>query len=443
MKRERILPEAPTGTAATIGYRYSLTLLTTIYLFNFVDRQVVNIVAEPIKTEFGLADWQLGAMTGLSFAVLYTLCGFPFARWAERGDRSRIISIAVVSWSIMTTLCGIAQNFTQFLLARIGVGLGEAGCTPPAHSLISDIVPVARRASALALYSMGAPMGQLLGMAMGGFVAAQWGWRAVFFVAGIPGLALALLALFTLPEPRRAAVRDLASAGVEPEGFWRILRLFLTNRSFMLVCAGGAAASFVFYGLSSFYASFFLRNHTLQLNDAAQNMGLQPIGFLGLALGLSGGVAGIGGAIIGGRVADAWARRNDAAHVLLPALCTSLAAPLLFAAMFVPGIWASIVLIAAASALNSSWTGAAYAAALGLAPARSRATASALMMFVFNIVGLGLGPLCVGLLSDAFAPSLGAGGGLRLGMACGTLAGLGAAACFWAARKRLHVDAMA
>ncbi|HEX8420497.1 MAG TPA: MFS transporter [Sphingomonas sp.] len=442
MAREDASPEVMDEAPSASRYGYSIALLTTIYLFNFVDRQIVNIVAEPIKREFGLADWQLGAMTGLSFAILYTLCGFPVARLAERGDRSRLIALAVVGWSLFTALCGLAQTFTQFVLARIGVGLGEAGCTPPAHSLISDIVPQAKRASALALYSMGAPMGQLVGMAMGGFAAAEWGWRSVFFIAGAPGVLLAVLAILTLPEPRRAHGHNAATRD-EPEPFWRVLRLFLTNRSFMLVAGGGAAASFVFYGLGAFYASFFLRNHAGQLAQAAAGMGVEPIGFLGLALGLSSGIAGVAGAVVGGRVADAWAARNGSAYVLLPALCSAVAAPLLLAAMFVPGLYPSIALIALASALNSAWNGAAYAAALGLAPPRSRATASALMLFVFNIVGLGLGPLCVGLLSDAFAPSLGTGGGLRVGMAGATAAGLVAAACFWAARGRLQRDRIA
>ncbi len=440
MARERISPEGGSPAATRPSYRYSIALMTGIYIFNFLDRQIVNIVAEPIKAEFQLSDWQLGALTGLSFAVLYTLCGFPFARWAERGDRPRIIAIAVISWSIMTALCGLAQSFTQFALARIGVGIGEAGCTPPAHSLITDIVPVAKRASALALYSMGAPIGQLLGMAMGGFVAAQWGWRSVFFVAGPPGLILALCALFTLPEPRRK--NDIGNH-IDSEttlGFWPTMRGFVSNRSFMLVAAGGAAASFVFYGLGSFYASFFLRNHTSELQVAAASFGLRPIGFLGLSLGLFGGVAGIAGALSGGRIADAWSARNNAAHVLLPALCTAIATPLLFAAMFVSSLWAAMALIAAASALNSAWTGAAYAAALGLAPVRSRATASALLMFLFNIIGLGLGPLCVGLISDAFAPRLGIGGGLRIAMACAATSGLIASVCFWTARHRLSAD---
>lgn len=431
-----------TAQPARKSYRYPLGLLTVIYLLNFVDRQLVTIVAEPIKREFALADWQVGAMSGLSFAILYAIAGFPLAQMAGRGDRARIITVAVLVWSGFTALCGFAQTAVQFVLARIGVGVGEAGCTPPAHSLIAEIVPRERRASALAIYSMGAPLGQLLGMAMGGIVAAQWGWRAVFFIAGAPGVLLALLAFFTLAEPRRAAAAP--SATIEhPEAvahFWPTIRTLITNRSFMLVAFGGAAASFVFYGLGAFYASFFLRNHAGELQRIAYGLGMRPLGFLGVALGIGGGVAGVLGAIVGGRVTDAWGRRSDAANVLMPVVCATVAAPLLFAAMLVGGLWPSIALIAVASALNSAWVGGAYAAALGLVAAPSRAIASALMMFVFNLIGLGLGPLFVGLLSDLFAGTLGAGEGLRWGMACATLGGFVAAGLFWAARTSLGRD---
>ena len=428
------------GKATTGGYRYAVGLLTVIYILNFVDRQLVTIVAEPIKREFDLADWQVGTMTGLSFAVLYTIAGFPLARMAERGDRSRIITFAVLVWSLFTALCGLAQTAWQFVAARIGVGLGEAGCTPPAHSLITEIVPRDRRASALALYSMGAPLGGLIGMAMGGIVAAQWGWRSVFLIAGAPGLILAALAFMTLAEPRRRAAKPVTQSTESTARFWPTIRTLVTNRSFLLIALGGAAASFVFYGLGAFYASFFLRNHAAELQSLADQTGMKPLGFLGVALGVSSGVAGVVGAIVGGRATDAWGRRNPAANVLMPALCTSIAAPLLFAAMLVDGMAPAMALIAAASALNSAWVGGAYAAALGLVPPQSRATASALMMFVFNLIGLGLGPLCVGLFSDAFAPSLGIGAGLRWAMACVTLGGFVASALFRATRTSLVRD---
>jgi len=218
---ESVAPESPPDAIPLVsdGYRrYALTLLLVIYTLNFLDRQVVNILAEPIKKDLGLHDWQLGMMTGLAFALFYTVLGLPIARLgiarlAERANRAWIISGAIAAWSGFTLLCGFAQNFPQLILARIGVGVGEAGCTPPAHSLITDYVPRDRRASAIAFYSIGTPLGSLLGMAMGGVVADAWGWRAAFLVAGAPGLLMAALALLTLKEPRKAAIKGAPHAG--------------------------------------------------------------------------------------------------------------------------------------------------------------------------------------------------------------------------------------
>ncbi|MDZ4373705.1 MAG: MFS transporter [Phenylobacterium sp.] len=199
-------PAIPTegATPFSKGYtRYAMWLLLGIYIINFLDRQVINILAEPIKEELQLADWQLGLMSGLAFAIFYTVLGIPIARLAERKNRPIIIGSAVAVWSGFTALCATATNFWQLIFYRIGVGVGEAGCTPPAHSLISDYVPKEKRASALAFYSMGTPIGGLLGLVMGGLVADAYGWRAAFLVAGVPGLIFAALAIFTLKEPRR------------------------------------------------------------------------------------------------------------------------------------------------------------------------------------------------------------------------------------------------
>ena len=186
--------------------RYAMFLLLGIYIVNFLDRSVVNILAEPIKQELHLADWQLGMMSGLAFALFYTVLGIPIARLAERSNRPIIIGTATAVWSGFTMLSGTASSFIQLIAYRIGVGVGEAGCTPPAHSLIADYVPKERRASALAFYSMGTPLGGLLGLVMGGLVADAYGWRAAFLVAGLPGIVFALLTWFTLKEPRKAAI---------------------------------------------------------------------------------------------------------------------------------------------------------------------------------------------------------------------------------------------
>lgn len=431
--------DAVTGAGADASapsYRYPLALLTTIYVFNFVDRQVVNIVAEPIKREFGLADWQLGSLTGLAFAVLYTLAGFPIARLAERGDRARIIGAAVIAWSGFTALCGLAGSFVQLLAARIGVGLGEAGCTPAAHSLIADIVPREKRASALAIYTMGAPIGGVIGLVGGGFIAAQWGWRAVFFVAAAPGVVLMLLALFTLPEPRRGL--QVAAAPSPP--FRETVGLLLRKRSFVLLATGGSAASFFYYGLNAFFPSFILRNHAAALESHAATLGIGPPALLGLILGVGGGVGGVAGAVMGGRLGDAWAKRDAGGNAALAALGASLSVPVLIAGLLAPSLWLSAGLIALGAAIYAGWVGSFYAATLGLVPPQSRATASALMLFIINLVGIGLGPLCVGLLSDRLALRLGDADGLRWAMVAIATVGIIAGVTFRAARAPLRRD---
>ena len=422
------------------SYGYPLALLTTIYVFNFVDRQIVTIVAEPIKTEFALADWQLGLLTGLAFALLYTLAGFPIARLAERGNRPRIIATAVLAWSGFTAACGLAGSFVQLLAARIGVGLGEAGCTPAAHSLIADLVTREKRASALAIYTMGAPIGGVIGLIVGGFVAAQWGWRSVFFVAASPGALLALLAWLTLPEPRRLA----QAATLQPARPMRsTVAGLLNNSAFRRLAIGGSAASFFYYGLNAFYPSFYFRAHAAELGARAAALGLGPAALLGLILGVGGGIGGITGAVLGGRLGDTWARSGAGGYAALPALGTALSVPVLLIALLVPSLWLSAALVGLGAAIYAGWVGSFYAGLLGLVVPQSRATASALMLFIINLVGIGLGPLSVGLLSDVLSARLGPAEGLRWAMVATAMVGLIACAAFMAAREPLRQSTLA
>jgi predicted MFS family arabinose efflux permease len=244
-------PEAPAAVALPLpgrAYRsYALGLLMLIYVVNFVDRQVVSILADLIKQDLKLADWQLGLMTGLAFAVLYTVLGLPIARIAERGDRPLIIAVAVAVWSGFTALSGMAQTFTHLVLARIGVGVGEAGCTPPALSLIADTVPKAQRASAVSVYMLGAPVGSLLGLALGGLIADAFGWRMAFVIVGLPGLLLAAIAALTLREPRRGRpVVARADDGVP--SFREALTELRGKRTYWRVVGGVTIKSFASYG---------------------------------------------------------------------------------------------------------------------------------------------------------------------------------------------------
>lgn len=314
-------PPPSAAPVARVATSASMWLLLAIYILNFLDRQVVNILAEPIKQDLGLDDRQLGMLTGLSFALFYTVLGIPIARLAERANRVWIISGATALWSLFTVACGLAANFPQLLLARVGVGIGEAGLSPPAHSLITDYTPRERRASALAFYSLGIPLGSLMGLALGGLVADAYGWRTAFFVAGAPGLLLAVLALVVLKEPRRG----LPVAAADTPSLREALKELGGKPSFWLISVAASLGSFVSYGSIAFFGSFYARNHGAELAGVAASLGLGVAGFLGLALGIVIGVSGGLGTWTGGQIADRWSRRHGGAYAYTAAIGVVLA----------------------------------------------------------------------------------------------------------------------
>lgn len=436
---------APGVRAISAGYRrYAMTMLLIVYILNFVDRQVINILAEPIKNELGLLDWQIGAMSGLAFAVFYTILGLPIARMAETGDRPRIIAAALAVWSGFTALCGLAQNFWQLILARIGVGIGEAGCTPPAHSLITDYVPREKRASALAFYSMGTPLGGLVGMALGGIVADAWGWRMAFIVCGLPGIVLAIVVALTLVEPRvKQVAADVRAAGARTSVTFReALRALSKKRTFWLIAFAAAVKAFIGYGHAPFTASFFFRNHAEEIARLASMVGLQSAGFLGLALGVVGGLGGALGAWLGGQIADRYGHRDNRAYVSVPAVAALVTIPVYIVAITLPTATSAIGLLTFNAILGTLWYGPVYATAQSIAPAHMRATASAIMLFVINLIGLGLGPLAVGALSDLLAIEYGLGKaeGVRWALILSAAVGVAAAVLFWLARDTIRQE---
>jgi MFS transporter, Spinster family, sphingosine-1-phosphate transporter len=373
------------------GYvRYALWMLLIIYTLNFLDRGIINILAGPIKKDLGISDAQLGLLMGIAFAFFYTILGLPIARFAERGNRAGIISVSVIIWSAFTALSGAAQNFTHLLLARIGVGVGEAGCTPPAHSLISDYVPAEKRASAIAFYSLGVPIGSALGLIIGANVAEEHGWRAAFVLVGLPGVLLGLLALFTLKEPRKLGLVTLPKPGTSPN--FDVTLAELTNRkSYWYVVGAATTISFLSYGKSAFIPVMLTRVH---------DIGLKEVGTL---LALTGIVAGVMGTMIGGWIADRAAKTDVRAYMTVPMIAFLGSTPFFLWAMFADNAYLAIGLYMIPALLNSVWYGPVYAAIQGLVGPQSRATAVALMLFVLNMVGLGIGPFAVGFLSDVLA----------------------------------------
>ncbi len=380
--------EPTTPAALTPAYVTSaLWLLLIIYILNFLDRSIVGILAEEIRRDLSLDDWQIGIMTGLAFAFFYTVLGIPIARLADRSDRVKIISVSLAVWSGFTALCGLAQNFTQMLLGRIGVGVGEAGCTPAAHSLISDYVPAERRARAIAFYGLGVPAGSLLGAVLGGVIADVWGWRTAFYVAGLPGVGLAILTWYWLKEPRRTIGFPVAKPKGEG-GVVTTIKALLTSRAYVFVTLAAASAAFVGYGQGAFTPAFFQRVH-----------GMSP-GEVGIWLGISSGVGGLLGTWLGGYFADKYGAKNPAAFLYVPAIGMAIAS-----VSFTPGYlsdsWqTALMLIWIPGVLNSLWYGPAFATVQRVVPPDQRAMAVAITLFVINMVGLGIGPLFAGLLSD-------------------------------------------
>ncbi|HKX80452.1 MAG TPA: MFS transporter [Novosphingobium sp.] len=436
-------PEPLTGLYNT----YAMTLLLSLYMVNFLDRQVVNILAEPIKRDLGLADWQLGLLTGLSFALLYSILGIPIAWLAERRSRPVIIGMSATIWSVFTIVCAFTQNFAQLVLARVGVGVGEAGCTPAAQSLIMDYAKPEKRSSALAYYGIGAPLGGLLGMAFGGLVADAYGWRTAFLIAGLPGLALGALAAFTLREPRRKLAVHPQQAKSEAAGFRETLRALVGRPAYVRWVLGVTMMSVVVYGMPSFFGSFYLRNHGPALENlartvgAATGMNLGAIGVLGLSLGLIMGAAGVSGMWLGGQLADRYGRGEPRRYLRGVIMATALGVPLMVGVLTAPTLGLSFVFLAAKGFVWSVWYGPAYAAGFSVVPRNMRAVSSALALFVNNLIGAGLAPVAVGVVSDLIGAHMGAAEGLRWSMALFSLCGFISSAIFYTASRSIEAEA--
>lgn len=421
-------PAVREKTAVPTGVRTTLWILLVVYIFNFIDRQIVNILAEPIARDLKLTDTQIGLMTGLAFALFYTVLGLPIARYADRPttSRPRLIALALAVWSGMTALCGLAQNYSQLLLARIGVGVGEAGCTPAAHSLISDIVPKERRASALAFYALGIPIGTLLGMIIGGQLADAVGWRRAFVVVGLPGVGLALVVVWLLKDPRRAGADD--RAGTVPQmATGATLRAIFGSRALVLLMIAASLAAFLSYGKTTWATIFFQRTH-----------GLTP-GQVGLYFGLVNGVSAILGTWLGGKIADRWGATRRRHVLTAPALGLAVAAPLAYFGYSAPTWQSALVILTLPTLLNSLYYGPTYSAVQGLVAPQARAMAAAVLLFFQNLIGLGLGPLFFGMLSDVLKPEYGENS-VQIVLYSAAFLGVVPAFFFWRCSLRLDAE---
>ncbi|MBU4435728.1 MAG: MFS transporter [Alphaproteobacteria bacterium] len=388
-------------------YRYVvLAMLILAYTFNFLDRQILGILAGSIKTELNLTDTQLGLMGGVAFAALYTTLGVPLAWLADRVSRTWIMTVALTLWSGFTLACGFAGGFWSLFLSRMGVGVGEAGGVAPAYSLISDYFPKAQRARALAVYSFGIPLGTALGVLFGGLIAAYVNWRYAFIIVGLMGVVLAPIFKWVVKDPPRGGMdrepQTLASGEAAPftppkaPAFAAVLATIAPKPSFWLLAFGAASSSICGYGVAFWLPTFFQRSFGLSLTERA---------LFYSALSLFGGVAGIW---LGGVLADKFGAKNKAAYALAPALCFLVALPCFLLAMNVHSLLLAFLLFLIPTGLNLAWLGPVIAAVQHLAPASMRTTTSALFLLINNLLGLAVGLWFFGYVSDLLAPRYGA-----------------------------------
>jgi MFS family permease len=396
-------------------YRYYvLAVLTVVYAFNFIDRQLLVILQEPIKAELGLSDTQLGLLTGFAFALFYVVCGIPIARWADKGVRRSIIALALTVWSFMTAISGLTQNYLQLLLARVGVGVGEAGGSPPAHSMISDIFDRQHRATALAIYSVGIYIGILGGYLLGGWVTEFFGWRLAFFVVGAPGILLAILLRLTVSEPPRGWSEGSTSSAAPAPPLAEVARLLWSRHSFRHIALAASLQAFIIYAIGNWLPSFFLRTYDI------------GIGQLGTWMALTTGFGGGIGSFFGGWLADRLGARDARWYLWAPASLTIITAPVLLLLLTTDSLYFALLLVAPFNFLTAAYLGAVLAVAHNLVGLRMRALTSAIVFFIINLVGMGLGPTSVGMLSDYLS---GSGAAAPLGTAMLTV---GVTAAIWA-----------
>jgi len=387
---------APIHTQYSAGYRwYVLCVLTLGYIFNFIDRQVMTILLEPIKAEFGATDTLMGLLTGLAFALFYATLGVPMARLADRWSRRNVLAISMAVWSGMTALCATATSFGQLALYRIGVGVGEAGGTPPSQSLLADIFPPAQRSLAQGVLASGTNIAVLVGLFGGALLADAYGWRNVFWIFGVPGVALAVLIRLTVREP----VREIRV--VEEDGsLWSAIQRISALPGFPAIALAVGMTAVSGYGLGVWSPSFMIRVHGLSLVDA------------GLYLGLIGVFGGILGTLLSAILVDRLAQQDARWQLRLPMIGVLISIPTqaLFLLWPAEHVWmlgdrpfpVALVFMFFSAIFASFWIAPSYAAVQNLVPAHWRTQAAALLLLILNLLGMGLGPLVVGWLSDVY-----------------------------------------
>jgi len=405
---------------------YVLLILVLVYTFNFIDRQIIGILAVPIKADLGLSDTELGLMGGLAFALFYTGLGIPVAMLADRFSRTWIMTIALTVWSAMTAASGLAMNFGQLFAARLGVGIGEAGGVAPAYSLIADFFPHHQRARALSIYSFGIPIGSAIGIVFGGVIASMLDWRVAFFIVGLAGIVLAPIFRLTIKEPPRGRFDHLQEES-SPPGIKTILRTLWRKPSFWIVSLGASSSSMMGYGMFFWLPSFFVRSFGMTLLDASLYFG---------AVLLVGGLAGIWA---GGWLGDRFGHTNRSRYFTIPAIAFLATVPFYIIAIMSNSILLTFTVLLVPTALGLIWLGPVISVIQHLVPPNMRATTSAIFLFINNLIGIGLGTFAIGLLSDLLAVQYG-DDSLRYSILAGTGFYIVASALFFLATRWIEQD---
>jgi len=402
--------------------KYVLYVLTGVYIFNFIDRQILVILQESIKNDLGLSDTQLGLLTGLSFALFYVTLGIPIARLADRTNRKKIIAVSLAVWSAMTVISGRALNFTQLLLARIGVGIGEAGASPAAHSMISDYFP-----TALAVYSMGIYIGILLGYLFGGWLDEFFGWRTALMVLGLPGILYAVFFYFTVKEPPRGYAENLSTQDAANYSLGQVFGLLMSRKAFLCLALGAGIHCFSVYGVGNWLPSFLARLHGMERGE------------IGTWLAIGSGGGGALGVWLGGYLTDKYGQEDRRMYLIIPTVAIVISIPLLAIMLVTTNKYVVVGGNIVVKTLWSFYLAPCIAMAHGMVGLRMRALASAVFYLFLNLIGLGLGPLFIGMASDYLTPDFGQEG-LRWALTLGLVMSSIAAVLFWRASVYLEGD---
>lgn len=382
------------------SYRYLVVfILAIVYTLNFLDRQIVSILAEPIRKDLNLSDTQLGMLGGIVFALFYTTFGIPIGWLADRAKRVWIISGACALWSLFTALCGTATSFLQLALFRMGVGIGEAGGSPPSYSLISDYFKPEERGTALAIYSLGVPAGSMFGAALGGWIAAEHGWRVAFFAMGVPGIVMALILLLVVREPKRGGLDAAAALGAEshdtPPPLFAAIGGFFGNRTLMLTAIAAGLSAFVGYAALTWNPPFLIRVKGMSLTQVAA--------YYSLVLGITGMI----GTFAAGWLVDKLSVRDRRWFAWVPAIAFAITIPFWIGLLYAPTWQIALACIAVPALLNTCYLAPALAVVQNAVAPNRRTISGAVLLFILNIIGLGAGPVYVGRISDMAKPEYG------------------------------------